>query len=225
MSDNALAQVFTAEGHTSEDAERTVRAIVYLPDFRLYPNGTLLYSFDDETFYALVCKGIGGPKASRVLDFFDPHHNVEGQVVRTDNVVTYNDRRYVLQPGPFSPTNIVPVPQTRRVDLFGVTANGIMVHLSADEYRQPDQEPYESYRLYAGRGTLEHYVIDDVDPQINGMRVETTSRFWLSVTSEYGMLKNPNRVPLWNGEKLTVLNPEDYIITEVLGRSMTVVER
>ena len=165
MSDTALAQVFTAEGHTSEDnTERTVRTIVYLPEFRLFPNGTLLYSFDDETFYALVCEGFGGSETSHTLVFLDPHHKVEGQIVRTDNVVTYNDCRYVLQHGPFSPTNIVQVPQTRRVDLFGVTKNGIMVHLNTDEYRQPDQEPYESYRLYAGRGTLKHHEINDVDP-------------------------------------------------------------
>lgn len=225
MSDNALAQVFTAEGHTSEDAERTVRTIVYLPEFHWSLGGTLLYSFDNETFYTLVCEGIGGPETSHTLLFLDPHHRVKGQIVRTENVVTYNDRRYVLQAGPFNPTNIVQIPKTRLIKFFGVTANGIMVHLSRYEFEQPGQEPYEDYRLYAGRGTLEHYMIDDVDPQINGMRVETTSRFWLSVPSEYGMQKDPNRVPLWNGEKLTVLNPEDYIITEVPGRSMTAVKR
>lgn len=227
MSDNALAQVFTAEDHTSEDnTERTVRTIVYLPDFHWSLNGTLLYSFDDETFYTLLCEGIGGSETIHTLTFLDPHHKVEGQIVRTDNVVTYNEHRYVLQPGPFTPANIVQIPQTRLIEFFGVTESGIMVHLSRYEFEQPDQEPDEGHRLYAGRGgTLRHYAIDGIDPQINGMHVDTVERCWLALPTAYGMKKNPDRFPMWNGEKLNALNPEDYIITEVEGRHMTAVKR
>lgn len=182
------------------------------------------YSFDGEVFYELAIRDFGGSAVAHDLSFSIPIRNIDGQLQKRDNVITYNRERYVLDENiEFNPLKIVPLPIMRRPEYFCMASDGTFVYISVDNYG----DWYESLKVYIGDGNVMRQV-SIVDPVIDvvryrrgATRIETSEQTFFS-PSPHEMQNDPKVAPQWGDKKLVNLNPRDYIITETIDGRVTI---
>lgn len=185
-------------------------------------DGELLFSPDGSVFYTLATHGFSGTSQNHRLSFDNPHDGTSGVLHRDNDTIDCGGERFVREEIPFDRSSVVPLPFARQSGYLCRFADGRLLYVSSDAYNFS----YESFKLFVGDGKSMRE-IPIIKDSVMRMRDGGTTSFKTPEGSFYCpapiiMERDPNRVPMWEQEELTMLDPNDFHITETPEGEVTI---
>ena len=196
---------------------QTGEMIVYLTDMPLQ-DGDVLISSDGKTFYALVVKGFGGNTEEHRVSFQDPHHDVGGKLQKDGDSITFDGKTFTCQEMDFGSSEVIPLPNTRRVEYVYRLGDGRIVLVTASEHHFS----YESFRLYIGNGVnMREIPVQRVERYRDGGTtfIHTREGVFFSPSP----FADQSLSPTWDGQSMELLDKDAFVVEEVSKASIQMV--